>query len=185
MSNCCVPHCYTNSKDYILISFHTFPSGKPTNTLWKRLASQKCQHLRIQKSQTKVCGLHFIGGRKTYDGKTPTIFPWSAEWPNVVEEYNATVNQWFRARCGMTTECTLATVNLDHIYPKQPMQATALFCARLLHCSADCQQDSTIFRDRDVQESAYTNRLYLCIICFDSLYLNTIKRLRTCILYIS
>ncbi|XP_070552185.1 uncharacterized protein [Ptychodera flava] len=141
MSNCCVPYCFTNSKDYILISFHSFPTDKRRNSHWKRLVRNDGNISR----NAKVCGLHFLGGRKTYDNHTPTLFPWSTNWPDIVETYNAKVTQWFRTRCnGLTTE---PTDHLDHTYSRQP---------RVLVCSIpdSCTPTKRIVRRTETSKRA-------------------------------
>ena len=43
--------------------------------------------------------LHFLGGRKTYDIRLPSIFPWTPEWSGVVNEYNSKLTLAASATC--------------------------------------------------------------------------------------
>ena len=48
-------------------------------------------NVRVNSKGTSVCGLHFRGGRRTYEENTPTIFPWMPEWTALVNAYNKKV----------------------------------------------------------------------------------------------
>ena len=45
-----------------------------------------------------MCGLHFQGGRRTYDVNTPTIFPWTPEWETVANAYNMKVSDEYATK---------------------------------------------------------------------------------------
>ena len=84
--NCCVPNCVSTSRRTPSLKFYILPVEKKRRKLWISLIRNDC--LRTSSRWTSVCSLHFPGGRKTNVIKDPTIFPWSAEWPVVIEEYN-------------------------------------------------------------------------------------------------
>lgn len=100
--SCCVPGCSTNSKDYMLLSFHSLPKNKKCHKEWAELVRNN-----DLPSVPKVCSLHFDRGVKTYNTR-PTIFPYLPSWPEVVLQYNKKVAGW------------LKPFKKDHTYTKAP-----------------------------------------------------------------
>lgn len=84
--NCCVPYCCADSKRHGGLRFYTLPKDKEHRQAWILLIRNT--NLRITSRYTSVCSLHFPGGSKTYDTKDPSIFPWSPQWPAIIQEYN-------------------------------------------------------------------------------------------------
>ena len=86
--NCCVPLCTTESRANKDLKFYRLPTEKNPRDrqLWIKLIRN--ENLKLDSQWTSVCSLHFKNGIKTYDESTPTIFPWSEEWPKVISEYN-------------------------------------------------------------------------------------------------
>lgn len=132
--NCCVPNCFTNTKDYKLLSFHSFP--KNDWKTWERL-------IRNDNLGTcpRVCSLHFPNGQRTYDSNTPRIFPWTTEWPVVVQDYNKRTEDWFNNCCSAG----------EHIYVKKP---------RLLRC---VPLTSTAVKKRVSRTSQYGIQVLLAV----------------------
>lgn len=83
---CCVPNCVATSKRTPSLRFYQLPKVMDRKKKWIKLLRN--DNLRPGSKWASVCSLHFAGGRKTYMINTPTIFPWSAEWPEVIEAYN-------------------------------------------------------------------------------------------------
>ena len=77
-TNCCMPHCHATSKRYKHSSWHVFPRDETLRKRWIVLIRN--DNLRVNLKGTSLCGLHFRGSRRTYEEKTPTIFPWMPEW---------------------------------------------------------------------------------------------------------
>ena len=88
-TNCCVPHCHATSKRHKHLSWHVLPRDETLRKRWIVLIRN--DNLRVSSKGTSVCGLHFRGGRRTYDENTPTIFPWTPEWTGLVNDYNKKV----------------------------------------------------------------------------------------------
>ncbi len=111
-SNCCVPNCVANAASYINLRFYRFPSDPKRRSVWKRLVRN--EDLSVH---PYICCLHFEGSVKTYDVDTPTIFPWTREWSEVLREYNQRCRVWFEQQ----------TIN-NHDYAKPPkgMQFTPM-----------------------------------------------------------
>ena len=84
--NCCVPYCCADSKRHRGLRFYTLPKDSERRQAWIILIRNI--NLRTTSRYTSVCSLHFPGGSKTYDTKDPSIFPWSPQWPAIVQEYN-------------------------------------------------------------------------------------------------
>ena len=88
-TNCCVPYCHATSKRHKQLTWHVLPRDETLRKRWILLIRN--DNLRVTSKGTAVCGLHFRGGRRTYDEKTPTIFPWTPEWTGLIREYNRKV----------------------------------------------------------------------------------------------
>ena len=86
-TNCCVPYCHASSTRHTRLSWHRLPKDKEIKRQWAALIRNDT--LRVDSNGTSVCGLHFLGGRKTYDIRLPSIFPWTPEWTDVVNAYNS------------------------------------------------------------------------------------------------
>ena len=86
-TNCCVPYCHASSTRHTRLSWHRLPKDKEIKRQWAVLIRNDT--LRVDSNGTSVCGLHFLGGRKTYDIRLPSIFPWTPEWTDVVNAYNS------------------------------------------------------------------------------------------------
>ncbi|XP_060789802.1 uncharacterized protein LOC132894244 isoform X2 [Neoarius graeffei] len=84
--NCCVPYCVSTTKRTPNLSFYQLPVEENRRKKWISLIRN--ENLRTESKWTSVCSLHFSGGKKTYLNRDPAIFPWSAEWPSVIEDYN-------------------------------------------------------------------------------------------------
>ncbi|KAG0714973.1 hypothetical protein GWK47_012999 [Chionoecetes opilio] len=78
----------------------------------------KNDNLRTQSKWTSVCSLHFAGGLKTYMINDPTIFPWSAEWPGVIETYNRKLESENTAEVATSSSNTKRINPLPLITPK-------------------------------------------------------------------
>ena len=126
-SNCCVPFCVANGKSYILLYFYGFPSEKKKRETWKRLVRNDNLAQR-----PFVCSLHFAGGVKTYDNHTPTVFPWTAGWSDVVNQYNQRCISWFNSQT-----C------LEHTYATPPKQ---LAITPIKHCSQTSKRNTATSR---------------------------------------
>ena len=110
-TSCCVPYCHSASKRHTHLSMHTLPRDDATKRQWAALIRNET--LRVNSRGTSVCGLHFVGGRRTYDTRLPSIFPWTSEWSEVVHAYNV--------------KATLAAKRLsDHVYCAKPLKACLL-----------------------------------------------------------
>ena len=70
---CCVPGCFNNSKKHKgQFSFYVFPKDPKLRRKWLLNISRK------NFSPTtghRVCSAHFVGGKKSYQNSTPTVFP--------------------------------------------------------------------------------------------------------------
>ena len=116
-TNCCVPYCHAVSKRHKLLSWHILPRDEQLRKEWMVLIRN--DNLRVNSKGTSVCGLHFRGGRRTYDEKKPIIFPWTPEWPSLINEYNEKAIDEFSTKC-----------LVDHVYnkncskPKKPALLT-------------------------------------------------------------
>ena len=84
-----MPGCHSESRGNKDLKFYRLPTEKKPKErqLWARLVRN--ENLRLDSEWTSVCGLLCRNGRKTYDERTPTIFPWSSEWPKVIADYNS------------------------------------------------------------------------------------------------
>ena len=110
-TNCCVPYCHSASKRHIHLTMHSLPRDDATKRQWAALIRNET--LRVNSRGTSVCGLHFVGGRRTYDTRLPSIFPWTSEWSEVVRAYNS--------------KATAAANRLsDHEYCAKSLKATLL-----------------------------------------------------------
>ena len=79
--------------------------------------------LKVNSQGTLVCGLHFQGGRRTYDVITPTLFPWMPEWKTVVNDYNKKVTDDYSTKLVCNAELqkpALLTLNLSPISTCSP-----------------------------------------------------------------
>ena len=86
-TNCCVSYCHADSTRHMRLSYHAIPRDLKLRKRWVK--SIRNDSLKLKSKGTTVCGLHFRGGRRTYLINVPTIFPWTSEWREVVEQYNS------------------------------------------------------------------------------------------------
>ncbi|GAB1597304.1 uncharacterized protein LOC115230799 isoform X2 [Argonauta hians] len=84
--NCCIPFCSADSKRHARIRFFSLPKEETRRAIWVALIRNS--NLRIDSRYTSVCSLHFINGKKANDKKDPSFFPWSQEWPAIINNYN-------------------------------------------------------------------------------------------------
>ena len=130
-----------------------------------------------------MCGLHFLGGRKTYDVRLPSIFPWTPEWSDVVNGYNSRL-----------TSAASATCQDDHGYSaksRKPVLLTLDVPPKLSTCSHAAAkrlrrrttQNSfpTAKPKPTVSSAATTHDLVDDIVCESS---STSGSVSTCIFYI-
>ena len=75
--NCSIPGCTSRVKKAGCrdISFHRLPLDSAQREQWLN----SIQRTISISASTRICSLHFEGGRKTSDVAVPTIFPWSKE----------------------------------------------------------------------------------------------------------
>lgn len=104
--NCCVPNCDASLQKNFYVKFYEIPSCPATRKLWLTRARYPEQTIPPWAS---VCSLHFEGGSKTTLVDTPSIFPWSPEWTDVVTTCNQRALAWFERRMGK-----------DHRYARKP-----------------------------------------------------------------
>ena len=88
-TNCCVPYCHASSARHTHLSWHRLPKDKETKRQWAALIRNDTLRVDSNGTSVSIWGLHFLGGRKTYDIRLPSIFPWTPEWSEVVNEYNS------------------------------------------------------------------------------------------------
>eukprot|EP00117_Sycon_ciliatum_P027589 scpid59829/ scgid22375/ len=77
--SCCVFGCSNRGgkgKDGTKLSFHRLPLGKKP-TLKKWLHNMRTSSVVVG-SSTRVCGAHFVGGKRSKEHPIPTLFAWSA-----------------------------------------------------------------------------------------------------------
>ncbi|XP_057710442.1 THAP domain-containing protein 11 [Corythoichthys intestinalis] len=76
---CCVPGCYSNSHRDRDLRFYTFPKDTALRELWLRNISRAgvsgCFSTFQPTTGHRVCSVHFVGGRKTYSIRVPSLFP--------------------------------------------------------------------------------------------------------------
>ncbi|XP_030622611.1 THAP domain-containing protein 11-like [Chanos chanos] len=76
---CCVPGCYNNSQRDKDKRFYIFPKDKTLRETWLKNISRNgvngCFSTFQPTTGHRVCSAHFVGGRKTYTTRIPTIFP--------------------------------------------------------------------------------------------------------------
>ncbi|XP_077570279.1 THAP domain-containing protein 11 [Stigmatopora nigra] len=76
---CCVPGCYSNSHRDRDLRFYTFPKDTALRELWLRNVSRAgvsgCFSTFQPTTGHRVCSVHFVGGRKTYSIRVPSLFP--------------------------------------------------------------------------------------------------------------
>ncbi|XP_061883411.1 THAP domain-containing protein 11 [Entelurus aequoreus] len=76
---CCVPGCYSNSHRDRDLRFYTFPKDNTLRELWLRNISRAgvsgCFSTFQPTTGHRVCSVHFVGGRKTYTIRVPSLFP--------------------------------------------------------------------------------------------------------------
>ena len=106
--NCCVWGCHANTRKDQFVAFHRLPREQKRRKKWIRLVRN--ENIKAESQWTSVCSLHFPTGQtpKTTD---PCIFPWSAQWERIVNDYNQRQLHWYLAQCGQ---------GVDHIYAKPP-----------------------------------------------------------------
>jgi len=113
--NCCVPSCIASTRRTPNLSFYRLPKDKANKDRW----NIQCRNSNLKKGSkwTSVCSLHFVGGCKTYDIQEPTIFPWSDEWKDVIQNYNASLEQWNSVeKCSIKPLELPDKVNLPRVY---------------------------------------------------------------------
>ena len=129
-TNCCVLYCHASSARHTQLSWYRLPKDKETKRQWGALIRNDT--LQVDSNGTSVCGLHFLGGRKTYDIRLPSIFPWTPEWSEVVNEYNSRL-----------TSPASATCQDDHGYSaksRKPALLTLDVPPRLSTCSSSAKR---------------------------------------------
>jgi len=89
--NCCVPTCISSTRRTPNLTFYPLPKEKDERQVWDNAC--KNRNLKKRSKWTSVCSLHFVGGFKGEFDK-PTIFPWSPNWKDVIEEYNSSLKRW-------------------------------------------------------------------------------------------
>ncbi|XP_061671206.1 THAP domain-containing protein 11 [Syngnathoides biaculeatus] len=76
---CCVPGCYSNSHRDRDLRFYTFPKDTTLREQWLRNISRAgvsgCFSTFQPTTGHRVCSVHFVGGRKTYSIRVPSLFP--------------------------------------------------------------------------------------------------------------
>lgn len=76
---CCVPGCYNNSHRDRELRFYTFPKDSTQREIWLKNISRAgvsgCFSTFQPTTGHRVCSVHFVGGRKTYNIRVPTLFP--------------------------------------------------------------------------------------------------------------
>lgn len=89
MKRCSVLRCVANSQSNPDLCYHGLPISEGRRKMWLKLIkfNKKC----TAKKSIWVCSLHFLGGRKACRNSDPTIFPWSKEWPSVIDSYNKSI----------------------------------------------------------------------------------------------
>lgn len=74
---CCVPGCNNNNKRNKGLSFHRFPSDKRQRKLWllqiNRQGTTGKYSQFIPTANHRVCGMHFIGGRRQLPHHYPSL----------------------------------------------------------------------------------------------------------------
>ena len=70
-TNCCVPYCHVSSTRHTQSSWHRLPKDKETKRQWAALIRNDTLH--VDSNGTSVCGCHFLGGRKTYAIRLPSM----------------------------------------------------------------------------------------------------------------
>lgn len=93
MKRCSVPHCAATSLNNPDLCYHRFPTSEDRRKRWIKRMKLDIRYLHMK--AVFICSLHFRNGQKTFSHKDPTIFPWSEEWPSVIDRYNDTVKSNF------------------------------------------------------------------------------------------
>ena len=72
--SCSIPGCTSRrSKDKASrISFYHLPIDSSIRYQWLVSIKKVSEH-------TRICSLHFVGGKKTVENPLPTLFPWSKQ----------------------------------------------------------------------------------------------------------
>ena len=73
--SCCVPLCTNNFLNSPNLSFYQIP--KDRNLQKKYVVLIRCNNLKVQSDNTRICSAHFEGGEKMSRSHLPSIFPWS------------------------------------------------------------------------------------------------------------
>ena len=73
--HCVAPKCHNNSVTSPGLSFHRLPLGKP-ELLKKWLIKIRRENMPL-KEDSRVCGVHFSGGRRQGINDVPEIFAWT------------------------------------------------------------------------------------------------------------
>ena len=73
--NCCIPGCHSRSDkpECQGVSFHALPKDAALREQW--LVSIK-KPITISE-HTRLCSLHFVGGKRSSTEPVPTLFPWT------------------------------------------------------------------------------------------------------------
>ncbi|XP_013403344.1 uncharacterized protein LOC106168719 [Lingula anatina] len=78
-SMCCVPGCFNNTKRDRNFSFYAFPKDPKERGIWIDNIGRAGNTGKFSKFEPakhhRVCSAHFEGGKKSYLGGRPTIFP--------------------------------------------------------------------------------------------------------------
>lgn len=74
--SCCIPGCDNNTRYKFNLSVHNFPKKKFFFDLWiKNIRDAGIKKDFPHLAYNKICGEHFVGGRKSSKHSIPTIFP--------------------------------------------------------------------------------------------------------------
>jgi hypothetical protein len=70
---CCIPQCQSNTRKNPELSFHKLPKNPEIlKKKWVQLLKRK--GVRDPGPSQRVCSMHFVDGKKSYNDNTPTIF---------------------------------------------------------------------------------------------------------------
>eukprot|EP00106_Octopus_bimaculoides_P008872 XP_014776314.1 PREDICTED: uncharacterized protein LOC106873460 [Octopus bimaculoides] len=155
--NCCIPFCSADSKRHARIRFYSLPKEETRRATWVALIRNS--NLRIDSKYTSVCSLHFPNGKKTHDKKDPSFFPWSQEWPVIINNYNM-----------MRTQLGLDNMSPEQQRKNRPMtlrippicpwankyinvtsqkSLNELFSPKILQCDIDFEDITKVSTNRD------------------------------------
>lgn len=176
--NCCIPFCSADSKRHARIRFYSLPKEETRRATWVALIRNS--NLRIDSKYTSVCSLHFPNGKKTHDKKDPSFFPWSQEWPAIINNYNM-----------MRTQLGLDNMSPEQQRKNRPMtlrippicpwankyinvtsqkSLNELFSPKILQCDIDFEDITKISSNRDFLNEIEVSSSNFFLIQFSSDY---------------